>query len=132
MLRKNSSNQKGFTFIEALVSLGVLTLVFAGVLTMTITNIQSNSFARNHTRAVQLAEEGVERYLSIDFDALLLIISGGSSPVIETNMPKNLGFTRTTTLTSIDTDNVSITSSVRWRRVGTYSKPINISIIRTR
>ena len=59
-----------------------------------------------------------------------LSLQGNPTIINDPKVPKK--FSRSTTLTLIDSDNVSIASSVRWKRTATYSKPIIISIIRTR
>lgn len=124
MLKKNSDKQKGFTFIETIVSLTILAFIFLGVLTMTAVQIQTNSFTQHHTKAVQLAEEAIERNLRMKFSNLT---SGTTTETF-----KNPNFTRTLTLTKIDDDNFEIKASVRWISSGIVSKPIVLSIIRTR
>ena len=126
MLRKNLTNTNGFTFVETLVAIGLLALTFMGVLTMTVTHIQTNSFSKNHTAAVQLAEEAIERKLRENFDT----VSG------ETNnygtIPSYPNFRRTVTITTIDTDNKRITAAVSWKILHLNSKPIVLTIRRAR
>ena len=65
--RKSLYNQEhcsklvgGFTLIETLVAIGVLTLAISGVITLTYQSIRAASLSKNRIIAFNLAEEGVE------------------------------------------------------------------------
>lgn len=124
---KSESGEKGFTFIETLVSVTILLFVIAGVLTMTTVSIKTNFNQINHTRAVKLAEEAVERKLREDFDTL----TGETSDFGQIdNFPT---YSRTVTVNTIDVDNKTITVSVTWReRSRSGIDPITLSVRRTR
>jgi len=128
-LKKISNNKKGFTFIETLVSVTILSFVIVGVLTMTTVHIKMNSSALHHTKAVQLAEEGVEMLLRLD-PSLLAGFAGGKTEDFDT-IKKYHDYSRTITVQNIDMDNYRIISSVIWRSQNLYSKPIILSILRT-
>ena len=125
------SKQGGFSFIEVLISITILAFVIVGVLTMTTVHIKTNNFALHHTKAVQLAEEGIERLMRIDFDTARTYIG---NPIVEAydTIPKYAEYTRTITVSNIDNDNVTITTQVRWKTQGLNSNPVTMQVLRTR
>jgi prepilin-type N-terminal cleavage/methylation domain-containing protein len=124
----DNSNQKGFSFIEVLISITILALIVVGILTMTTVHIRSNSFAQHHTKAVQLAEEGVENMMRIDFDQLATY--GTQSDAYGT-IPTYPDFARTTTATAIDPNNYRLTAQVTWISQGRNSSPVTLTVLRT-
>lgn len=129
-MKKILNNKKGFTFVETLVSVTILSFVIIGVLTMTTVHIKMNSFALHHTKAVQLAEEGVEILLRLDSSLLPGYYTPGQTEGFGT-ITKYPDFSRTITVSQIDMDNYTITSSVIWRSQKINSKPLILSIRRT-
>jgi type II secretory pathway pseudopilin PulG len=121
------AKEKGFTFIETLVSVTILLFAIAGVMTMTTISIKTNFNQINNTKAVKLAEEAIERKLREDFDTL----SGETFSQGELeNFPT---FTRTVTINTIDLDNKTITAYVTWKaRESSGSPPITLTVMRTR
>jgi prepilin-type N-terminal cleavage/methylation domain-containing protein len=132
-LKRNltKSKQNGFSFIEVLISVTILALVIVGVLTMTTVHIKTNNFALHHTKAVQLAEEGVERMMRMDFDTVFAL---NGSPQVEAydTIPKYAEFTRTISVTQVDMDNVTIACRVRWKTQGLNSNPVTMQVFRTK
>ena len=98
---------------------------------MTTVHIKTNNFALHHTKAVQLAEGGVERMMSIDFDTVRTFID---NPIVEAydTIPKYAQFTRTIHVFDIDEDNVTISVEVRWKSQGVNSNPVTMQILRTK
>ena len=129
-LKKISNNKKGFTFIETLVSVTILSFIIIGVLTMTTVHIKMNSSALHHTKAVQLAEEGVEMLLRLDSSLLSGYYTPGKTENFGT-IKKYPEFSRTITVNQIDMDNYTIISSVIWRSQNINSKPLILSMRRT-
>jgi prepilin-type N-terminal cleavage/methylation domain-containing protein len=140
-LKNNSfkANQKGYSFIEVLMSVSILALVIVGVLTMTTVHIKTNSFALHHTKAVQLAEESVERLMRIDFNLLAGMVGSDQVEAYGT-MDKYLDFTRTVSVAAPPAwtglpnngNNYLITARVRWRSLGQNSMPVTLAVVRTR
>ncbi len=124
---KNNQIERGFSFIETLISVFILLIVVSGILTMTTISIETNFKQINHTKAVKLAEEGIEKKLRENFDSITGEISDfGSIP----NFPT---YSRTITVNTIDVDNKAIEVSVTWRvRDRSGLKPITLSVRRTR
>ncbi len=124
---ETDNKEKGFTFIETLIAVTILIIVVAGVLTMTTVSIKTNFNQINHTKAVKLAEEGVEKKLREDFDSLM-----GESTAYG-NIANFPTYRRTITVNNIDVDNKTITVNVTWRvRERSGLSPITLSVIRTR
>ncbi|MBI5236391.1 MAG: type IV pilus modification protein PilV [Deltaproteobacteria bacterium] len=73
------NNQKGFTLLEVLVAIGIVSVGLLAVASMQTTALQGNTSARDVTIAVQLAEEMLDR----------IRVNGGVTPVnyngIDTN-----------------------------------------------
>lgn len=124
---RDKKRNKGFTFVETLVSVTILLIVVSGVLSMTTVSIQTNFTQINHTKAVKLAEEAIERKMREDFDSL----SGEVSNFDE--IPNFPTYSRNVTVTTIDIDNKQITANVTWRvRDRSGVVPITLSVRRTR
>ena len=139
---KNNSfkpSQEGYSFIEVLISVSILALVIVGVLTMTTVHIKTNSFALHHTKAVQLAEESVERLMRIDFNQLAGLVGSDQVEAYGT-MDKYPDFTRTVSVAAPPAwtglpnngNNYLITARVRWRSLGRNSMPVTLSVVRTK
>lgn len=142
-MKKNSfktNSQKGYSFIEVLISVSILALVIVGVLTMTTVHIKTNSFALHHTKAVQLAEEAVERLMRIDFTQLKTMADAGTNQVeAYGTIDKYPDFTRTVSVGAPPAwiglpaaNNCLITAHVRWRSLGRNSMPVTLSVLRTK
>ncbi|MEN8154289.1 MAG: type II secretion system protein [Acidobacteriota bacterium] len=121
------AKNSGFTFVETLVSITILIFVISGVLTMTTVHMKTNFNQINHTKAVKLAEEAIERKMREDFDTLAGETYGFGA--IE-NFPV---YSRTVTITTIDAENKRINVSVTWQeRSRAEIAPITLSVLRTR
>ena len=124
---KNLSGIKGSTFIETLIAITILMYVLAGILSMTTIQMKTNFTQINHTRAVKLAEEGLERKMREDFDTL----------TDETNAFDTISdfpqYSRSIRVTTIDPDNKEISVNVTWKeRSRSGIQPISLKYRRTR
>ena len=127
LLINNRAGRNGSTFIETLIAMTILMFVLSGVLTMTTIQMKTNFNQINHTKAVKLAEEALERKMREDFDTL----------TEETHSFETIAnfsqYSRTISITTIDADNKEISVSVTWReRDRSGLQPISLSFIRTR
>src|SRR4051812_33502088 len=59
-MMKNLKEQKGFTLVETLVAIAILTLAISGAYTAVQTGLSSSAFTRDEVIAYNLAEEEVE------------------------------------------------------------------------
>ena len=126
-LIKNISGQSGSTFIETLIAMTILMYVISGVLTMTTIQMKTNFNQINHTKAVKLAEEALERKMRENFDTL-------SDETHDFETIENFSqYSRTISITTIDPDNKEINVNVTWReRDRSGLQPITLSYRRTR
>lgn len=70
------ADSKGFSLIEVLIAITLLSIGLLGVASMQGTAISANSFARSGTEAIQLAEEMVDRIRS----------NAGNDPILYDNI----------------------------------------------
>jgi hypothetical protein len=66
--KKILNNARGFSFIEVLTATVLFSFLVVGVLLMTTMNVKSNSYSQHHTKAVQLAESGLELLRRVDYN----------------------------------------------------------------
>jgi len=79
--KSSFSSQRGFSLIEVIISMGLLTTVSLGVAQLFAVSTKANRTARNQTSAVTLAEQKIEqiRSLTWGFD-----LNGQGLPVTDT------------------------------------------------
>ena len=63
-------NDKGFTLIEIIVSIAIITIAFFGVIGVFPYSLNVNERAQNLTGAVYLTQAGVEKSLSLGYETL--------------------------------------------------------------
>ena len=73
------SEQGGFTLIEALIAMAVLTIGILALYTMQITAIQSNSTAGQITKAASAAANQVEAVFAMDYNDLKDLDNDGTN-----------------------------------------------------
>jgi prepilin-type N-terminal cleavage/methylation domain-containing protein len=127
VLKTFSYNDRGFSLIEVLVSVALLSFLAVGVLTMTTMNINSNSFAQHHSKAVQLAESGLEEMRRVDYTTQL----GSCDGVVNNygSIPNYPDFRRTFNVT-YGADISTLRVTVTWRVMGTDSVPLVMTTLR--
>jgi type II secretion system protein I len=62
--------QKGFTLLELIIALGILSTALLALLSLSITVLKVNKHSQNHTAALQLAQEKMESLKALPFDEL--------------------------------------------------------------
>ena len=89
------NRQGGFTLLEVLVSVTILTIGLLGIAGMQLSAIRGNATARNMTEGVTWAQDRLEELLSLEYDDSLLDDDnadlGGPTVYNDTNAPA--GFT---------------------------------------
>ena len=117
MLNKN----KGFTFIEVVASVFVITLVVAGVFTVIQSTIAHRSLAVSQLQAAYLAQEGIElarnqrdnNWLSsLDWDFDLINVD----ELLDSRLAR---FTRDIAIGSGGDEELFVTVTVSWEEKGT-------------
>ena len=124
MSKKFLNNKGGFSLIEVLIAITLFTFLVLGVLTMTTMGIRTNSYAQHHTKAVQLAESGLELLRRVNYTTELSAFDGVVNEY--GSMPQYGEFKRSFQVTyapDISTLQVTIT----WRIQGRDSIPIVLS-----
>jgi len=111
--KKVCDNQSGFTLLEVLIAISILTVGLLGVAQMQIMGIQGNYFSGNTTTALTLAEEKMEDLLGTSY---INVISGNdANPIDETGQAGGI-YTRTWIVANntpiIDTKTVTV--NVSW------------------
>lgn len=123
MCKGNSSSARGFTLIEVLIATALLAFLAISILGMTTMNINSNSFIQHHTKAVQLAESGLEEMRRVDYVNQLAAYDG----LVQDfgTIPNYLQFRRTFEV-GYAADISTLTVRVSWRRRGASSRPLTL------
>jgi prepilin-type N-terminal cleavage/methylation domain-containing protein len=119
--KKLLNNKDGFSLIEVLMAITLFTFLAVGVLTMTTMGIKTNSYTQHHTKAVQLAESGLELLRRVNYTLELAAFDGVVNEY--GTIPHYLEFRRSFQVTyapDISTLQVTIT----WRSQGIVSVPI--------
>lgn len=119
---KNLKKLKGISIVEVLLSASIMGIISATIIAGLITSQQTNSVLTKQTRALGIAEEGIEAARNIrDYDWDLLAVgnhglqqsggwsfSGSSDTVGE--------FTRQVTVSTVDANTKDVTVVVTWQQ----------------
>ncbi len=65
---KKLSATEGFTLVELMVAVGIMTIAFVGLATMQVTTINGNAIANHVTTGITLAQDKMEELNSLDFN----------------------------------------------------------------
>jgi prepilin-type N-terminal cleavage/methylation domain-containing protein len=68
MKSKRGKGQRGFTTLELLIAISILTVGLLGVASMQVSGIRGNYFSANTTMGLTLAEEKMEELLALDYN----------------------------------------------------------------
>lgn len=132
-LDKNNDKSNGFSLIEIILSSGLLAifaLAFLGVLGF---SQESTLRAGQRGRAIFLAEEGIEAVRSIRDENFTILTIGdhgitSTSKWNLTNQPEILeNFTRTITITDVNSQTKQVNSQVVWKQSG--GNQVSISFV---
>jgi type II secretory pathway pseudopilin PulG len=119
--KKLLNDQGGFSLLEVLMATSLFTFLVIGVLTMTTMGIRTNSYAQHHTKAVQLAESGLELLRRVNYATEL----AGFDGVVNDygTIPQYPEFRRSFQVTyGVDISTLQVT--ITWRNQGVVSFPI--------
>jgi prepilin-type N-terminal cleavage/methylation domain-containing protein len=128
-MTRQKTNQNGFSLFEVLIAVALFAFVVMGVMSMTVTHIQSNNISSNHSKGVQLAEEAIEKLFCLEFADLSALADNPQTEGYQqiANYPR---YTRTSTVTMIDADNYLISVSVNWKGHDP-NRPVQIEVRRS-
>jgi type IV pilus assembly protein PilV len=107
-------NQPGFTLLEVLIAISILTVGLLGVAQMQIMGIQGNYFSGNTTTALTLAEEKMEDLLGQSYTAVTTG-NDANNPIDETGQAGGI-YTRMWIVADNTpiTDTKTVTVNVSW------------------
>jgi len=97
MKRKTDMDQKGFTLLEALVAMSILTISLLSAIMTTCYVIKSNAMSKNMTFAVNLAQNKIDDLKIADYTSG---IAGSTETDIDENGASGGIFDRTVTVVS--------------------------------
>ena len=102
--------QKGFSLLELIMALGILSFSLLALVNLSITTMKANKYSQNSTAALQLAQEKMEALKSLPFNEL----TGGSETGLTTGTVRTL-FRRETIVRRPDGSGLAeITVRVLW------------------
>jgi len=133
--KKLFNNSHGFSFIEVLTAVVLFSFLVIGVLMMTTMNIKSNSYTQHHTKAVQLAESGLELLRRVDYTIDLPNYDGASAIAVSDfgQMPNYPEFRRVLLAQWLDPLNpnlCTLSATVTWRTQTANSFPLVLTTVR--
>jgi len=129
-------NQPGFTLLEVLIAISILTVGLLGVAQMQIMGIRGNYFSGNTTAALTLAEEKMEDLLGKSYTDAELAGSGApgtdhndlDNPIDETGQTGGIYNRMWTVIDNTPiTDTKTVTVSVSWDNL---SHQVSLSCIK--
>ena len=119
----NLCQKSGFTLLEVLVAITLLTLGLLGVANLTVGIIKGNSYSKNVTTATIVAQQQIDQAQRVGYTNVNSLVGGTAVSMGGTS------FTRDTTVTdsSPATNMKTVTVSVSWNP-GNYSVSLNTTI----
>lgn len=119
---KGSRGEKGFTLIEILIALVILTIALLGLANLLYTVIKGNTFSDKMTLAVTRAQGKIEQFKNTGYAAL--------STTPDSDTP-DTGLSRSWTVTDNSPANnmKSVTVTVSWTDLHNKSRSISLSTI---
>lgn len=124
--RQVKNSQRGFTLLEVLVAILILTIGLLGTAGLTTGVIKGNHYSKNVTSATAAAQTKMEA-----------IKSGGYSNATTTNFPSDtvsmggMSFTRTIAITNSSpaTNMKTVSVTVSWTEANATSRSVNLQTI---
>lgn len=81
MLMKTKTSQKGFTLLEVLIAMTILSVGILGIAGLAGTAVKTSSYSQAMTQANNLAQKKLEALLSVDF--VNLEVDDSTTPITE-------------------------------------------------
>lgn len=116
MIPEYIKRDTGFTLVEVLIALFILSVGIMAVTGMFITTIKANQFARTTTAGNRVAQNLVEQVKTTTFDNVLIKMCTGtgitncSATAVTTTFTANDTRTRTGTFQQVSSGNLNVTS----------------------
>ena len=133
---ENRMNDRGFSLLEVVIALGIFSIGILAIAGLQITATSGNAKARYRTEAATLAQDVVERLLSIDYvrDSVPLrtefnTAGNGARAYTDPSGRYNIDWTVSGADTPIDRA-ITINVTVRWWAYG-FPRRYNLNFIKT-
>ncbi len=120
-----SKSQKGFTLLEVLVALVILSVGLLGMASLTASVIRSNSFSDDLTAATALGQDKLEELINTSFTSL-----ASGNDTVSADGSAGTKYSRTWTITTVGT-RADIVIAVGWTDDSGNSKTVSTSTVRT-
>jgi type II secretory pathway pseudopilin PulG len=131
-------NKKGFTFVETLVSIGLLGFLSVGILAVFVNNMNFGEQEKNRTNSFYLLEDTIERIYRVDIRQIENFISSGKFNHDYGTMNQFENFKIevlpgyiTTNEPNSNMPTYLITAQVRWKYKGVESDVLKRTITKT-
>ena len=124
------TQRSGFTLIEVLIALVLISLGLMGLYTMVIGTIHGNTFSRNYMTATVLAQDQIERIVQADYTTVV----AANYPAQDYNTMVGYEHFRRTVTIDVDVPEVNVKTVraiVSWRNVSGNTRNITLSTIIT-
>lgn len=118
MAKKSISHQKGFTLIEVMVAILLLTVALLGLAAVTTTVIRGNALSQTLTLATTLARDKMEELKGVNYDALPTLTATDYATAEGTFQTSAAGSYYKREWTSPGTDTKTIHVRVTWQGQG--------------
>lgn len=126
-MKTKFSNSSGFTIIEVLLASSLLIIVISGIVGAIFYGTESSIISAKRTQATHIAEQGLEAVRNIkdsNYQAFSSLADGtyglqqnsGQWQLIPNSPDLQDGYTRTITLSSINTTTKEVTINVNWQQ----------------
>lgn len=114
----NKQNEMGFTLIEVLIAIVILSIALLGLSSMNLYTIQGNNLARQETAAVALAQDKIEALKNLSY----------TDPQLTDSVTGNDGsYTALQSTTTVDSQEANIDEKGNSGTGGTYTRITNIA-----
>ncbi len=125
------SRQSGFTLVETIVSLALLAIITLGIMAAQAGHVRTADNSRKRTLCTNLAEQGLEKMLAMQFDDLLFL-DGSAEEEDYNSIPNYPFFKRITRIERVSDDLAIIQVEVFWQETEEANLPSVLKMFRTR
>lgn len=112
---RRSKKSKGFSLIEVLIALVILSISLLALAGLMVTTTRTNSFGGHLTEAVTFAQQRLEQFRVAPYSTIVNSSVNPGDPVIQTGVPSGIAYTINWVVVPNATDCLRrITITVNW------------------